>query len=797
MNIALELNLVVRRLRRSHGFSLVCIAMLTLGIALSVGMFSVVRGVLLGALPYPDGDLVVVVRAANPQQNMAPGALTPAEAMRLRADDRLFERFGFYSWGGLTVFDAERPREFTITIVSDGFFPTLATPPALGRWFDAADFEDASDAIVLSHGEWQRLFGGDPSAIGRAIETSDGTMRVVGVMPADFGSPLGEIGAFRPWRLSRLTADKPWFPHARFVEAIARRNPARGDAALAHGFDAALAEVRADFALPDDGWRLQITPMLDAIVGTTRPLLWSAFGLAVLVLLIACANVAVLVDARQVAGRHEQAVAQAIGASRARIYRGLLLEIAVLAVVAAALGCLLATLGVDALRELARDSLPRVDRIAVDGAVLAVAGLLALLLPFATALAGTLRVRAAPAQAIRSGGKGLLDGTQRVPRVLPTLSAALSTISLVAAVALLSSLWHLQRVDPGFHPAGIHGMLLYRGGEPEQRPAFTAAVLEQLRAIPGVDAVALSTDVPFAPHGRFQTDLQVRDRERPEPLQALLRRVSPDYLRLLQIPLRAGRGIDDGDRAGSEPVVVINQTLARQVFGEQSPLGQQIGLPLGQGERIYHRVVGVMADQRNTGLRTPPQAELLTPYLQQTYHGMTFLVRSAIADGIDAQMVDALWRVDPRQSVSELYGMQQAVDDELRATRFFVRTVGAFAVAALLLAAFGIYAVASLQQRQRITEFGLRLAIGARPWTLARQIIGGVLRTAALGIALGLLGGWAALRLLQPHLFGIDGGELAVVAVGVGAMLLAALLAGWLPARRASRTDPMQALRGD
>lgn len=797
MTLPHDLRFALRRLRRSPGFSVATLLMLALGIALSVGMYTVVRGVLLASLPFPDADRVVEVAATNPRQAIASSGLTPAEAVRLAQPDGPFAAFGYYAWGGLSVYDGEHPREFSLAIVSPGFFPTLGVAPQLGRWFEAEDFADGADTVVLSHAEWQRLLGGDPAALGRRIDTSDGPMTVIGVMPPAFATPADSIGAWRPLAGDRFVADKPWFRFARFVNAVARLPSGTPPALVGEQLERIAAELRAKHGLPDEGWRPQATPMLDALVGDLRGVLWSAFAIALLVLVIGCANVAIMLDARQVAQRHEQAVAQALGASRTRLYRVLLIEIGLLALAAAAIGSLLAAQGIAWLRALAADVLPRVDAIVLDRGALAFALALAVLLPFVAALAGSLRLRGDGSDAIRSGGRGLVDGSGRRQRLLPMLGVALSTVSLVAAAALLLSLDRLQRVDPGFRSEHVHTLQLFRDGGPEAARQLAAPLLERLRALPGVEQAALTTVAPLARHGGFQVDLQVPGRAQPEAFQIGLRRVSPDYLALLGIPLLAGRGIEAGDGPGSEPVAVISQELARRVFGEASALGQTIGLPLGQGERIQYRVVGVMADIRNDGLRAPPAPELLVAFDRDPYLGMTFLVRSAQPlPGLAALMADALWQIDPREAISEQSTLADTLAEQSATVRFFARTIGGFALAALLLAALGVYAVAALQQQRRVGEFGLRLAIGARPVSLALQVLRDCLGPVGAGIALGLLGAWLALRLLEAQLFGLEGASAAVVP-GVTLLALCALFAALLPAWRAARVTPMQALRQD
>lgn len=792
-----DLRYAVRRLAKSPGFVLATVLMLGLGIALSVAMYSVVRNVLVAGLPFPQGENVVEVSSANASQDVSNGQLTPAEAERLVEPGGPFAKLGYYTWGGLTVYDGERPREFTLIIASDGFFPALGLQPQLGRWFDAEDFEAETGAIVISHDEWQRLLGGDPNAIGRMIETSDGRMRVIGVMPAGFDTPSRDVGAWRPLRAAaHFKRDAPWYWNARMLFAVARLDPAIDATQREQRLAALLAELRERHSMPDDGWRIASIPMLDRIVGDIRGVLWGVFALALLVLLIGCANVAIAIDARQIARRHEQALTQAIGASRARLYRGLLLEIGLLAVLAVALGVTLAAVGVDWLRELARDSVPRVDAIVLQWDALGFAAALGLVLPFLAAFAGSLRLRAQPADAIRGGGKGMVAGTGRQHRLLPALGVALSTVGLVAASALLLSLGDLQRVDPGFRSENVHAMQFFVNGGPTEWRRVSEELHAKLVSLPGVEHVAVSSAAPLSTIGSFAIDLKLPERDRAEPYQIGLRRVSPGYLDLLAIPLLTGRGIEAGDGEGSEAVAVINRTLATRLFGSDSALERSVLLPLGQSDRVPYRIVGVMEDIRNDGLRSAPGPELLISQAQNPWIGMTFLLRTAQPlPGIEAQMAQALWSVSSRQAITREFTLREDLDEQLATVKFFSRTVGVFAFAALALAALGVYAVAALQQQRRIGEFGLRLAVGASPASLVNRILRDCLATISVGIALGLFGAWAALRLIENQLSNSDVQGALALPVGAALIALAAVCAALLPALRATRIDPMTSLR--
>lgn len=805
-----DLRHAVRRLRNTPGFTFAAVVMLALGIGLSVMMYCTVNGVLLRGLPFPDADRAVMILADNPAQNVSHAQLTAAEAEQLARGTTGFDALGFFEWSGVTMLDNGHPREISAQLVGAGFFEALGVKPVLGRTPNADDIRIGRPLAVLSHAEWQRSFGGDPQVIGRRLDLiGDAPLEVIGVMPPEMAAFAGDTGLWSPLQERVLPQDGARRLDQRILQMVGRLHAGvsleQANAALeaqtfalrqAHGLAATQAE-----------WRLRAHPLLDLLVGDARAALWGALALAVMVLLIACANVAILVDARQAARRRELAVMQAIGASASRLRRGLLLELLLVAVISVALGIALAQGGIDVLRELARGSVPRIDGIVMDWRVFGVAALLGLAAPFAAALNGSLRQRAAPSEAIRAGGKGVI-GAHAPRRALPAFAMALSTLSLVIALGLGAGLWRLQHVDPGFTSHGIHALQLFResmsvdsgAAGPAEWTQFAERVQERLAALPGTQAVTLTSVAPLSRIGAASVDVQALGKTDDEvPVQAAIRRVSPGYRRLLDIPLLAGRDFDEGDRAGTESVALISRTLARRLFGDASPLGRSINLPLARSGRATCRIVGVVDDIRNDGLRNDPAPEVLVAFAQHPRVAMTFLLRTRTdLPGVEAQMAEALWNVAPRQSITRSFALSADLAEELRAARFFARITASFAVAALLLAMLGAYAVASLQQRRRIGEFGLRLAIGARPRALAWAVLRESVVASAAGVGAGLAAAAAMLRLVDPGRIGVDSvAPPLAIAAGVGLMAAAAVAAALLPAWRAARVPPMEALRNE
>ena len=801
-----ELRAALLRLLRAPAFAAAALTMLALGFGLTVAMVCTVDGVLLRGLPLPAAQRLVSIYADNPSQQVHRAQLSIAEAEQLASGTAGFDALGYFQWTGLGVLEDGHPREIPTQLVSVGYFDTLGLAPALGRFPNAQDIRAGLPLAVISWDEWHDRFGGSAAVIGRRLETLDRPpLEIVGVMPAAMRSFSGDTGVWTALRPQELPQDAARRLDLRILQMVGRlradATPAQADEALA----AQLATLdQAHGRSPAHGWRLRTRGLLDLIVGPVRSLLWGALALALMVLLIGCANVASLIDARQVARRRELAVMQAIGASRARLRRGTLLELLWLGAAALLLGTVIAEFGLSMLRALAADSVPRAETITLDWRVAAIVLALGAVLPMVAALAGSLRVDADPLQAMRSAGKGVV-GDGRRQRLLPATAMALSTVCLLAAAGLGLGLLRLQGVDPGFRSAGVHALSMFRealgtdsgGAGPAQWNDFGDAVLQRLAAVPGAQGAALTSAAPLSQIGGGSADVRIAGVDA-VPVQAALRRVSAGYNGLLDIALLAGRDFDGNDRAGAEPVAIVNRTLARRLFGDTSPLDRSIDLPLGRSGRSVCRIVGVVADVHNDRLRAAALPEVLVPFAQAPRVAMTFLLRSDPAlPGIDTAMANALWSVDPRQTITAQYTLQQRIDDELRPLRFFARVVTGFAFAALVLAVFGVYAVAALQQRRRIAEFGLRLAVGATPSRLARGILGASLIVSSLGVGAGCAIAAVALRWFDPSRLAGAIPLLPVFVGGTAAMMLAALLAAALPAWRVLRVTPLEALRDE
>jgi putative ABC transport system permease protein len=794
MNLPQELAWALRRVARRPASAAGIVITLTLGIAISVGMFSVLNGVVLRALPYPDAERIAVLHGENVEQNVPRASLTAAEAAEIVAGVPGFEHTAVYAWGGL-VFESEPRRPVTTMFVSSNFFSVFGVPPLLGRTFVEADFTEQRPVIVLTHAAWIDLTGGDPAAIGRALPFENGALEVIGVLPASFAY-LRQARAYRPLPPATLNPRNSWYLTSRYLPAVARLADGVSSTVADQGLAARLAALRAEHGLADQGWRLRHMPLIDDVVGNVREVLYALFAVALLVLLIACATAACLVSIRLDQRQAELAVRRTLGATHARVAFEVTIELASLATLAAVGGVLLANLIVELVRPLAAGSLPRTDAIAIDGATLlfgagAAIGsiVLAGIAPLVRALHRT------PLHGLRIGASREVHGGRRTA-LLPAVGVGLAATATVLALALAMSLMRLGQVEPGFRTENIAAFQVFQNDAMPETPQFVERALPELRAAPGVrDAVAVSA-TPSYVVGSVDADVEVPGSDSREPLKGRMLSASPRYHDFLRIPIVKGRGIEDRDTAVAPAAVVVNEALARRAFGGADPIGRELVITV-IGERKSYEVVGVAADTRNAGLRAPTEPELVVSVFQQPFQAITLLVDfDPTIAGSMRTLEQAVERARPLRPTNRSFLLSDDIEAQLRQPRFFAAATGWFAALALALGAAGVNAVVAALQRRRTREIGLRLALGAAPRNAAALIVGNALRMIALGLAIGALLGAPALRWLEGALFGVGAGAYwGLFGVTALVLILAGLLAAGWPAWRAARTAPIEALR--
>jgi putative ABC transport system permease protein len=796
-----DLSHAIRSLRRAPGYLATALLTLGLGIGFSTATFSVINTVLLRPLPYPDPGRLLLLRERRlpqfPEFSVAPG-----HYLAWRDQSTVFEGMGSY---GVQLANLDTgagdPARVRADRVTANLFPLLGAAPLTGRAFTAADDTFGAPAVaILSYSTWQQRFGGRSDIVGQIVRLDREPVTIVGVMPADFkflldGSELWVPMAFTP------REQKTYGSH--YLSAVARMRPGvTADRARA---DLNTVAARVEQAHPEGGkgWDVLAIPLQDYYVRDVRAALLVLLGAVGLLLLIGCANVANLLLARGPSRQKELAIRSAIGASRWRLVRQLLVEQGLLALASAAAGMLAGGWLLRGLLAMIPDALPRQAEIGLDGRVLAFAVGLTVLTPilfglFPAMQASRLDLRGLLAAGGRQSGPAAAG---RARRLLVAAEMALAVMLLVGAALLIRSFERLSSVAPGFTPRGaiVASVSLpdskYGPGEPRDR--FFGELLARLGALPQVAAAGLTQSVPMVNDYVSSFSIEgepVADDDRPT---TNFYAVSPGYFEAMGIPLLRGRNFQPGDRAGATRVAIINQAFADRYFPGRDPIGRRIDV--SQGPSAMREIIGIAGDVKQYGLGDRTTAQVYEPYLQHPYFTtFTMVIRSTQADATQVVPdVRAILRdLDRDVPLARVRTLDQIVTDSVSAERFSAVLIGIFSGAALLLAAIGVYGVVSYTVGLRRQEFAVRIAHGAGAGNIIALVLRGTLATAGIGVAAGLLGAWLLRSVLGRLLFGISPGDAATYAAA--ALLLGglAILASAVPAWRASRVSPLRALRG-
>ena len=786
-----------RQLLKAPGFTIVAVLTLAVGIGATSAIFSVVNGVMLRPLPYPESDRIVRVMEVLPQYGRF--AVAPANFLDWRNQNQVFERIATYTTGNDTFIGSEGPERIPRVLVSWDTFELLGVAPILGRTFRKdEDLPNQNNVIVISHGMWQRRFGSDANILGRTINISGAPVSIVGVMPAGFYFASRTAEFWRPIALDPAKASRG----GHYVQVVARLKPGvtvqqadsemKGLAAqLAKQYPNQSADESADTVL----WQ-------DLIVGPIRPMLLTLFAAVGVVVLIACANVAHLLLVRASVRERELAIRSAMGAGRSRLVLQMIAESFLLALAGGAAGVLLAYLAIAPIQTLGATSIPRVADITLDRNVLAFTLLVTIATGFVFGLA--------PAwQAARSGIGGVLkeSGRSTGPRghrmrgVLLVAEVALSLVLLVGAALLIRSFARLTNINPGFAPEHVLSfqVSLPQTAYPDdqRRDAFFDRLLERLRATPGVRTAGMIQTLPILDDYMLSFSIQGRPPAAPgQELSANFRVASPGYFESLAIPLMRGRTFTENDRAKSPMVAVIDDAFAQRHFPGEDPMGR--GLDIGNGTDGFYEIVGVVGSVRHEGLDSSPRPTMYIPYKQDVFSGMVVMART---EGDPAQFVGTARQVvrelDPTLPAFALRPLSEVVTLSVAQRRFSMLLLGVFALVALFLAAVGLYGVVAYAVSQRTQEIGLRMAIGAQRGDVLRLVLGGGMKLALVGVAIGIGGALVLSQYVATMLFEVTRFD-ATSYAGMAAVLLAvSALACYVPARRAMRVDPLVALRAE
>ena len=779
----------IRRLRRRPASAAAIITTVALGIGISAGMFSVLHGVVLRALPYPDADRLVRIYSEVPSRGPARGGLTRAEVEGLR-DLPGFERTAYYVNEPPYVFTGgDLARRVGVVRVSADYFPLFGVPAAFGRPFVSADFEQPRPVIVLSHDAWMDLTGGDPSAVGRTLRFAEATVEVVGVLPPSFKEGTGDAFVYLPFLASDLDAPRFRFGRREIV-AIGRLAAGTTRATALGALATRMAAVDSEGRTSDV--RFAFVGLLDELVAGVRAMLSGLFTDSLLVMLIACSTEASLVAIRFGQRGAELGLHRALGASNLRIATDLARELVLLAAAACVGGVLIANVVLAALRPLVADTLPRAEGIAIDATTLVFAVVAAAATVLLTGAASLSALRHDPGRRLRPGARQLVEGGRK-PALFPMIAVGMASVALAAALALSVSLAQLRSVQVGYRTQNVVALSLAIGSRPPaEMYQDLDRVLERLNAVPGVVDAAAAFGAPTSlvlprAGARFRPD--------GERTNVVFQVAMEDYHRLLGIAIRAGRDLMATDVEGTQRVAVVNETLARTMFGDTDPLGQQLILVTGTEPVV---IVGVSADRNNAGLRAPPDPEIIVPLRQWSSPPSTLLVRweNEPPPTWRRLLGDVVNDTDPQQLVVAGGTLTDELNEQTRALRLFAFATNAFAALALLLCGFGINAVVAAMQQRRAREIGLRMALGATPRQASALVLATAARIAALGLVVAALLAVPIFRWLRPQFFDVSEPSLWLLfAVAVLVSAAAALLAALSPARRAARIAPMEALR--
>ncbi len=817
-----DLQYAVRQMRKSPGFAFVAILTLAIGIGANTTIFSVVNGVLLNPLPYPDADRLVVLFHNKP--NFAKGSISYPNFLDWQRDNRCFEAVAAYRNGDAKLTGSGEPENLSGRMMSAGFFEMLGVKPLLGRTFTAdEDRLGANPTVMISEGLWKRKFASNPNILGQAIILDGRPRTIIGVVPGSF--QLRQWN-FQPSEIYTPVGEYP-VPHFRDrnsawgMDAIARLKPGVTLAQAAQDMARVNGGLQAAYPDVDAGIKTNIVPLKDQIVGDMRPVLWVLMGAVLFVLLISCVNVANLQLARATARQREFAVRVALGAQQRRLLRQVLTESLALSLVGGALGLLLAYWGSKAAVAAIPDMLPRAENVGVDGHVLFFTLAISILAGVIFGLAPALRTsRTDVSSTLNQSGRSLVGTRARAQAVFVTLEMAMALILLVGAGLMVRTLVRLWNVDPGFDARGV----IYFNIAPSialsrQPPDAVRAAYRQfeatLRSVPGVESASFdwgSLPMESDDEEQFWADGMTRSDRVADAPMALRYSINPDYRKVMRLPLLQGRFFTDADNEHSARVMVVDQAFAQRYFPGQDPIGKHVYFPpeSTDGERT-DEIVGVVGHIKQFGLAPDksnnveaefyePFSQLLDRMMPVVGQGNSVFVRAG--EGVDAESIfpsirHALRQLDGEMVVDGMQPMQRAVADSIARQRFAMMLFSIFAAGALLLAAIGIYGVLSYIVGQRTREVGIRMALGAQRgdvvWAVLRDGAGMTLP----GVGIGLVVALGLTRLMSAMLFGVKPTDVITFASVAVLLCVVALLACYVPARRAAKLDPMQALRAE
>ena len=797
-----------RVLWKAPGFTAVAVVALALGVAANTAIFSVVQAVLLNPLPYRDSSRIVTVWEHNRQRDNRQNVINPGNFMGWREQSTSFEEMAAYYDDQRNLTGAGDPVEVIVQNATPNLFTILGADPIMGRGMTADDARpEAPPVVVISHQLWQSRLGGRTDIVNRTVNLNGAPVTVVGVMPAGFqwfirqGSRSGKPPEM--WSPLALT-EQNRAARGRFMAAVGKLKPGVTLEQAQAEMNTVAARLEAEREQFNKNWGVNLVPLREQFAGGARPALWVLFAAAGFLLLIACANVANLLLARGASRQKEIAVRTALGAGRWRVIRQLVTESLLLALAGGAAGVLLAWWGVDLLAAFSPRDLLDLGGVRLSLPVLAfslgVTFLTGLVFGLVPAVEAT---RLDTIETLKEGGRSGTAGRRgaRLRGAFVVAEVALALILLVGAGLLIRSFVRLQSVSPGFRAENLLTMRVVlpasKYPEDHQSVTFFKTAVERLGRLPGVESAAAASFLPMTGMAAA-TSFAIDGRPAPPPGERPgcdVRVTDMNFFRTLGIPLRRGRTYDERETTEARRVLVINEALARKYFPDEDPLGQRLLVNMSP-EPQPTEIIGVVGDVKHRGLDAPAEPTVYLPHPELAYTGMSVALRTAG----DPQLLAAaaqreIQAIDPEQPVADVRTMEQWLSESVARARFSATLLGVFAALALVLAAVGIYGVISYTVTQRTHELGIRVALGAQRADVLRLVIGQGLALAGLGVGVGLLGALALTRLVGSLLYEVSATDPLTYAVLALFLLLVAFAACYFPARRATRVDPMVALR--
>ncbi len=808
-----DLRYGARMLMKKPGFTLIALITLALGIGANTAIFSVVNAVLLRPLPYAEPGRLVALWESNKQSPLSRGSISYPNFFDWRRQSQSFEWMASYYTNDMALTGVAMPINLRSGVVSPDLFAVLGIQPQLGRWFVAAEEKPGVRVAMLSHSLWKKQFGGDPKIVGGAVTLNGKLFSVVGVMPPGFQFPI-EADPVEVWVSSSIDGEKsdPKDPAqneqrgAHFLGAVGRLKP-----------NVKLEQARAEMELigakleqqyPDTNKRhgVKLIPYHNDLVHDYSQALWLILGAVACVLLIACANVANLLLARATTRYKEMAVRSALGANRWRVIRQLLTESLLLALGGGWLGLLLAWWGTEALVKVIPEDVPRLAEINLDRWVFGFAFLISVVTGIVFGLAPALQAsKIELIEAIKEGGRGAGTGggRTRLRSALVVAEIAIALVVLIGAGLLLQSFRKLQRVDLGYQTSHILTASVElpdaRYPKPEQATIFYQTLLDRVKALPGVESASAIVPQPLS-GDTFSISFEVEGRNIPKSdhPNSHFRSISPDYFSTMKIPVLSGRAFTARDNAQAPGVIIINETFAKRHFPNENPLGKHLkpGISL-DGPTVWREIVGIVKDVKHRqSLSRDYEPEYYVPHAQLPIGSMNLVVRTTSEPASLAKAIQgAVHELDRDIPVYRVKTLEQYLGGAIAQPKFNALLLGLFAGLALLLTAIGLYGVMAYSVIQRTQEIGLRLALGAQTGDVLRMVLRQGLQLTALGLVIGLVIAYGLTRYMQTMLFGVKATDPLTFALIALLLTAVALLACYLPARRATEVDPMTALR--